>query len=665
MTRRIARILWITIGAALVVLPAMPIARWVGAPDLGPPWSDNMAAWILGLVVVVTFSLVVGRLSSQFSLPKIEFDGWRSPGWVMVLAAALAALSAYASLDAFAANPHLIDEVAQLFLGRVFASGRLAAPPPQPPEFFLIAQTLVTEAGWTSQYPPGQALLLSMGLLLKAEWLVNPILGGVSTILVFAIAKGLYGRSTALAAAFFWAISSWVLFMSATYMNHVGATFLALGAWALIWAPRATRRWHALGAGLLLAATAATRPLDGVAAGIPILAWLMMKRRWSTAPWLVAGAAPVALLWCYFNWRLYGSPTTMGYTALYGAELGLGFHTDPWGRPYTILTAISNLAVAIRRLHIYFYEWPIPALLPLAVWGVVGRQWSWKDIVVAVGIVVPPLMYLFYWHSGFYPGPRFYYLAAPFIVIGTARGWRAVFRWTRSRSLRHLRPEVALVTAASVVLVWGWLWLLPQRWEAYRNQLPSMKLHPERELERQTQRALVIVPESWGSRIITSLWGLGSPPGLVERAYSRVDACDLHRLTLTARDSALTPAQVTQRLRILMQSRGPELETRADWPDPGLRLRPGPIAPECVLEMRRDLEGFTLYANLEWRNSIGLKEGIVFARDLFERNDDLFEQYPGWPVWRYAPPSGEPDAMPVLTRVDNPLTAQSNEDVSR
>ena len=169
-----------------------------------------MTAWSLGLVVVVTLSLVVGRLSSQFSLPKIEFAGWRSPGWVMVLAAGLAALSAYASLDAFAANPHLIDEVAQLFQGRVFASGRLAAPPPQPPEFFLIAQTLVTEAGWTSQYPPGQALLLSMGLLARAEWLVNPILGGLSTILVFAIAKGLYGRSTAVAAAFFWAISSWV-----------------------------------------------------------------------------------------------------------------------------------------------------------------------------------------------------------------------------------------------------------------------------------------------------------------------------------------------------------------------------------------------------------------------------------------------------------------------
>jgi hypothetical protein len=660
-TRRIARILWITIGAALLVLPTVPIARWVGAPDVGPPWSDNLVAWGLGLLVVVTLSLAVGWISAGVQLPPVKMRVSRSPGWAIVLAVALASLSAFASQDAFAGNPHLIDEVAQLFQGRIFASGRLAAPAPQPPEFFLIAQTLVTDAGWSSQYPPGQALLLSVGLLLRAEWLVNPILGGISTILVFAIARGLYGLRTALAAAFLWAASSWVLFMSATYMNHVGAAFLAVSAWALIWAPRETGRWHGLGAGLLLAATAVTRPLDGIAAGIPILAWLTMKRRWTITPWLAAGAAPVAMLWGYFNWRLYGSPTTLGYNALYGAELGLGFHTDPWGRPYTLLTAVSNLAVAVRRLHIYFYEWPIPALLPLALWGIVGRQWSWKDIVVAAGIVAGPFLYFFYWHSGFYPGPRFYYIAAPFIVIGTARGWSAVWRWASRSSIRRIRTDTALITAGVVVVVWGWLWLLPQRWDAYRNQLPSMKLHPERELEEQTQEALVIVPESWGSRIITSLWGLGAPPGLVERAYTRVDACDLYQLTLTARDSALTSDQITERLGLMMESQVQEPQTRPDWPDPSLRLRPGPVAPVCVSEMRRDLDGFTLYANLAWRNRIGLREGIVFARDLFERNNLLFERYRGWPVWRYAPPTGQPDAMPVLTRVPNPFSGESGE----
>ncbi len=655
MTRRIARILWMTIGVTLLVLPALPIAKWVRAPDAGPPWMDNVVAWGIGLLVVLTLSLVAGHVAKGMSLRVAKVKVSRLPAWATAMAVAVAALSAYASLDAFSANPHLIDEVAQLFQGRVFASGRLAAPPPQPPEFFLIAQTLITDAGWTSQYPPGQALLLSGGLLLGIEWLVNPVLGGLSTILIYYMTCGLYGRRTALAAAFLWATSSWVLFMSATYMNHVGAVFLALGAWTLIWGPRTPKRWHTLGAGLLLAATASTRPLDGVAAAIPVAVWLVAKRRWRLVPCLVVGAAPVAMLWGYFNWRLFGSPTLLGYSALHGTEFGLGFRTDPWGRPYTVFTAVSNLAVAIRRLHIYFYEWPIPALLPVALWGVAGKQWSWKDVVVATGVLAGPSLYFFYWHSGFYPGPRFYYIAAPFIVIGTARGWTSVWRWARRRATRRIRPGVMLAVAATVVVLWGWVWLLPQRWDAYRDQLPSMKLHPEKQLGEKTERALVIVPESWGSRIITNLWGLGAPPPLVERAYSQLDACDLHHLVVAARDSALMPDRIAQRLRILMESQNPEPQTRDDWPDPSLRLRRGPIAPDCAADMRRDLEGFTLYANLAWRNSIGLREGIIFARDMFDRNEALFQRYPDWPVWRYAPPPEDPSAPPTMIRLRNPL----------
>jgi len=72
---------------------------------------------------------------------------------------------------------------------------------------------------------------------------------------------------------------------------------------------------------------------------------------------------------------------------------------------------------------------------------------------------------------------------------------------------------------------------------------------------------------------------------------------------------------------------------------------------ECRIELERDLRGFALYGSLAWRNAVGLDTGIVFARDLFERNGWLYDRYPDWQVWRYAPPPGQPDAPPVLTRV--------------
>ncbi len=332
MSEIFASILWRVIGLALILFSILPIAEWVGAPDSGPIWPLNMSAWFIGCFVVAVVGFLAGRLCG-----KVRLEAPRIPDPVYklappLLAVVLAGLSALAMQDAFAGNPHLIDEMAQLFQGKVFASGRLAAPVPSPPDFFLMTQTFVVDDSWVSQYPPGQALLFALGFNLHAEWLVNPLLGGVGVLLVFSTASGLYDRTTGLVAALLWAGSSWVLFMSATYMNHVGATTFALAAWAFIWSPKDLKRWHLVGAGFFLAAAAATRPLDAVAASLPIGVWLLTRRRMTAIGWVAVGTVPVMAAWGFMNWKLFGNPATMGYSALYGSELSLGFHTDPWGR---------------------------------------------------------------------------------------------------------------------------------------------------------------------------------------------------------------------------------------------------------------------------------------------------------------------------------------------
>jgi hypothetical protein len=369
---------------------------------------------------------------------------------------------------------------------------------------------------------------------------------------------------------------------------------------------------------------------------------------------MALGTLPVLVGWGYFNWRLFGGPLTLGYTALYGSELNLGFGVDPWARPFTPAVALGNLAVAMRRLNLFLYEWPIPALLPLGLWALAGRQRRTADAIVAVGLLAVPALYFFYWHSGYYPGPRFYYAAAPFLVIGTARAWR----WGWALGRRSCRPwwrgDVALVAAAVIVLVWGWAGVLPARFAVFRTGLATLKLHPERELAaRGVRQALVIVPERWGSRLLVSLWELGVAPGLSERAYRRLDSCDLYEFIAAAQATRLTPDEATHRLEALMRSSSLPASQLRDAPDETLRLRGDrPLDPACQRELRHDQAGFTLFGYLLWRNRIGLDSGIVFARDLYERNADLFARYPGWTIWRYAPPAGgPPDAPPVLTVV--------------
>ena len=639
---------WRAAGLSVVLLSLLPIGRWVDAVDQGPAWALHVGVWAIGGLVVVVVAVIAGRLAAdlQASIPSMPAAAWRVVP--TALAVAVAAFAAVAMRDAFSGNPHLIDEVAQLFQGRIFASGRLAAPDPVPLESFLVSQTLVTDAGWVSQYPPGQAVLLALGFWVRAEWLVNPILGGISVMLLFAVARGLYDLKTATVAALLWSTSAWVLFMSATYMNHVGATTLALGAWAVIWAPRQTNRWHYVGAGFLLAAAAATRPLDAVAAAAPIGVWLVRQRGAAKVPWIALGALPVAGAWGVLNWRLFGSPFTLGYTALYGPDVGLGFRTDPFGHAYTPLVAVSNMAAAVRRLNVYLFEWPIPALLPLTAWALFARRRG-NDVVVGIGALAAPLLYFFYWHSGFYPGPRFYYISAPFLVIATARAWDWVWTHARKKSW-GVRWDVSAGVAAAVVLLWGSLSFLPARWDFYRTQLVSLKYHPERELaERGVDQALVIVPESWGSRVVARLWGLGAPALLVERAINQVDTCELHELGRRARVAGQQPSAIAQSLAGFLAASASPVAPIRDWPDPSLRLRQWDSIPaDCNREMQRDLRGFTIYGHLAWRNAVGLDSGVVFARDLYEDNAELFARFEGWQVWRYAPPVEHPDSAPVL-----------------
>lgn len=656
MIRRLAGGLWLIIGAMLLVLPALPLPGWSEARDQGPLWTPNVVAWGIGLVVVAGAALLAGRLAIHITLPRVP---WPEPTPLLTVAGlsvAVTLLAVWVMRWVFASNPQFVDEMAQLFHARVFASGRLAAPAPQPADAFLILNTWITKGGWVSLFPPGETVLLALGLLAGVEWLVNPLLGGLSVGLVYCTARGLYGRRTALAAAFLWATSAWVMFMSGTYTSHVGVVTFSLLAWAMVFGSRTPSRARHAVAGLALAAAAATRPLDAVGAALPVLTCVVVRCRWRTLPWMVLGGLPVMAAWGYVNWRTFGSPLAIGYKAVYGGGFGLGFGVDPWGYRFTPLIALANLVVAVRRLHLYAFEWPIPALLPLAIWAVAARHRSWRDLVSGVGILAAPVLYFFYWHSGFYLGPRFYYFAAPFLIIATARAWRWAWIAARRAPRRWLRFDLALATGALVVMVWGWAGVLPARVREYRRGGTSVLMrHPERELARLgVRQAVVLVPEGWGTRVIARLWGLGVPPAVTERAYYRMDTCGLYELALAAEAGRWPPEEIVRRLESrMLPGQGPPPPAAVPiWPDPTVRLRPGYTPPEvCQVELGRDYASFTLYGHLAWRNQVGLNTGIVFARDLFDRDDLVLARYPGWQVWRYAPPAGSPGAAPVLTRL--------------
>jgi hypothetical protein len=235
------------------------------------------------------------------------------------------------------AEPAFIhDEAAYLLQARIFASGRLAAPPPPLPEFFEQYHVLVAPR-LAPKYPPGHALLLVPGIWLGVPGLVPVLLGGVSGGLLFALARRLAGAWVALLA--------WLLWLSAPALNLWRCTYLSqststavflLGSLVLLhW--REKKRPRDLAAlAALVAWLGITRPATALAVAVPLgLAALAVAGRrrilLSLAVLAAAGAPVLAVLpaWAAASTGDWRALPYARYTRVYFPYEKPGFGADP------------------------------------------------------------------------------------------------------------------------------------------------------------------------------------------------------------------------------------------------------------------------------------------------------------------------------------------------
>ena len=72
--------------------------------------------------------------------------------------------------------------------------------------------------------------MLAIGVYLGAPWLVNPILSGLSVLLVYLLVWNMYDRVTARLSLMLLATSPWFLFLGMSYMTHIFSLVAPLGA---------------------------------------------------------------------------------------------------------------------------------------------------------------------------------------------------------------------------------------------------------------------------------------------------------------------------------------------------------------------------------------------------------------------------------------------------
>lgn len=368
--------------------------------------------------------------------------------------------------------PHVPDELSYIFQAKLLAAGHLAAPPPPVPRSFEIGNpplTVIRDGKWASLYPFGHPLMLAIGVRIGAIWLIPPLVGALSIVLVFAIGRRIYNLRTGMLAAGLFAVSPFFLMTASNFMSHNTATFyLLLSILFLAHADRRPLLFPAL-AGIFFGLVFNTRQLSGAALVVPFGVLLLTlpfgpgRRRLGISQIAAFACGALTMLLAYFLYR-YG--TAGDVLATMGIQTGkdqMGF-----GGAHSVAAGVAHERTQLTYLVMMLSNWPVAVgflfvLLPF----VLGSRSRW-DWFFLIAIVFLWGIYTVYYVDGFMHGPRFWYETTPLLLLLTARGAdlaaeyaaraaAGVRRAVGGRGSLRRWPAVAIVYIfVGVLAVTGW-----------------------------------------------------------------------------------------------------------------------------------------------------------------------------------------------------------------
>jgi hypothetical protein len=423
---------------ACALLGAAVLAALAGAAGtvLGP----EIAAWLR--VHGWAFALAGaagGVLLARAGWPPGRLLTAPPPRLFAALAFAVALGSGvWAHLAVHKGVPDVPDELSYLHQARGFADGVLAPPSPPLAEHHYVSWGIHDRGLWYSVFPPGYGVLLAVGVEAGAPFLVNPLLGALLALALFALGRDLFGDGVAARAAVLVYLASWFRLLHAgSFMSHPTAALLTvlavLGAWRGVLRGRSAG-W-ALAAGASLGALAATRPLNAIAVAAALAPALLAGGvRWRNVAAGLAGLVPVLLAYGAYNHALTGSatlPPQQRYMQLKeerGDCFRLGFGPGVGQCPITQSTNYGKDGFqprhawqnTRRRADAYlafgFGFAPLAVLVAAGALGGVARAPRRRALLAGL-VLAPGVAYALFFYHGVAYGPRFYYETFAFAAL--------------------------------------------------------------------------------------------------------------------------------------------------------------------------------------------------------------------------------------------------------
>ncbi|MEJ0085358.1 MAG: hypothetical protein WDO72_06740 [Pseudomonadota bacterium] len=315
----------------------------------------------------------------------------------VAIGCAVATLLSLGALVVYRNQPLSMDEYAATFQSQVFAAGHISGKFPLDllnfliPEsfqnFFLNASKATGEV--SSSYWPSFSLLLTPFTLLGIPWACNPVLTGLTVVVLNRLALRLFGGVQAAGMVTLLTLASPVIFADGISYYSMTAHMLANALFALLLMEPAARRLFLAGVVGSIAFTL-HNPVPHLLFSLPWFVWLALQAKpVGKIAMLCAGYLPLCIV-LGIGWFLHSSTLKLGGVAPTDAANGLDglMSAFAWPTPrlwYARLVGLTKL-----------FLWAAPCVLLLAFAGAARVRHDARFVTLTASALLTFTGYLFF-----------------------------------------------------------------------------------------------------------------------------------------------------------------------------------------------------------------------------------------------------------------------------
>ncbi|HEX3867576.1 MAG TPA: glycosyltransferase family 39 protein [Gemmatimonadaceae bacterium] len=404
----------------------------------------------------------------------------REAALIIAIVSSLAIWWVWAAIDPL---PLIEDEYSYVLQSRIFAEGHWTAPPPPAPTQLFFQQAHVIDSpAVASKFPPGHALLMSVGSFFGAPALVPLLLTGITAALIFLLVRRVANAWVAVLAWIIWLGDPINLRFRAAYYSEVtsGAMWM-IALWALLeWRESRRRKWlFALAAAIGWGAI--TRPLTMLAFAVPV-GILVIRDVIRTKLWrdfgmaaalgtMILGVIPLWSARTTGNWRL--SPLTL-YQRDYLPYDKPGFGVDMTQPALPLMPVNRFTYIGFFAEHKFHTPANLPKIAAQRLWAIAVAEWGGPRLILVPFVLLGLLsiggatrfallcsfaLFVGYLSYGHWKEWTLYYFEAmpPLSLLAALGLWRALTwtrgKWTSLTATLDLRPPARPSVAVAALLI--------------------------------------------------------------------------------------------------------------------------------------------------------------------------------------------------------------------